>query len=444
MKKFIFIALFFILAVFSYGQDTVKLNLNKCIETAIKNNHDLKIASFQRQIAEEQVNEAFGSSLLPQIKGTANYNRALKRGVIIIETPAFSGSFPAGTENTMSVGATLEQPLFTGAVFFATSIAKTYAEIAEKSYYSTKAELIKNVTKAYYSFLLSKEFLKLSEITLKSTEDNLKNTEAMYKAGVVPEYDYLRAKVQYQNELPEVQNATNSITLAGNGLKILLGLDLDQHIEIGDSIVYNKVEIESETQLSDELLEKNYILTKLKMQIDLQDKAVSYQFSKNFPELYFNGNWSSQAQENDPRSVNRWRFKNSVYVGFNLKIPLFDGWQTTSRVEQAKLDLQIAEETYIKTEKALKNSLDEKVLKLKETEFQVSAYQTAIEQAGLGYEYAKKRYANGIGTQLENVDALVEFTRAKVNYLNSIYSYYSLYADLQELLSSSDLIENNK
>jgi outer membrane protein len=444
MKKFIIISSVFIISLLTYGQEQINLNLDKSIDLAIKNNHDLKIASFQKQKADEQVNEAFGSSVLPLIKGTANYSRALKRGVVIIETPVFSGSFPAGTENTMSIGATLEQPLFTGAVFFATSIAKTYAEIAEKSYYSSKAELIKNVTKAYYSFLLSKEFLKLSEITLKSSEDNLKNTEAMYNAGIVPEYDYLRAKVQYQNVLPEVENAKNSITLAGNSLKILLGLELDQQIEISDSIVYNKIEIGNETNLTEDLLDNNLTLTRLKMQIDLQDKAVSYQFSKNFPELYFNGNWNSQAQENDPRPFNKWRYKNSVYIGFNLKIPLFDGWQTTSRVEQANLDLQIARETYLKTEKALKNSLDEKVLKLKETEYQVNAYQTAIEQASLGYEYAKKRYSNGIGTQLENVDALVEFTRAKVNYLNSVYSYYSLYADLQELLSSSEQLNNNQ
>jgi len=156
MKKLFLIGIVLFATASALSQEAINLNLQKSIEYALKNNNDLKIASFQKQIAEEQVDEAFGSSLLPQIKGSANYNRALKRGIIIIETPAFSGSFPAGTENTLSLGATLEQPLFTGAVFFATSIANTYAEISEKSYYSTKAELIKNVTKAYYSYLLSK------------------------------------------------------------------------------------------------------------------------------------------------------------------------------------------------------------------------------------------------------------------------------------------------
>jgi len=265
----------------------------------------------------------------------------------------------------------------------------------------------------------------------------------MYKAGIVPEYDYLRAKVQYQNTLPEVQSARNAIKLAENGLKILLGFELDQNIAINDSIVYNKVDLQSEDELTNALLKNNFTLNQLRLQIDLQDKAVSYQFSKNFPELYLNGNWNLEAQENDPRPFDKWRYKNSVYVGLSLKIPIFDGWQTTSKVQQAELDLMISQENYKKTEKALKNNLDEKILKLKETEFQVDAYSTAIEQAHLGYDYAQKRYSNGIGTQLENVDALVELTRAQVNYLNSIYQYYSLYADLQQLLSNSEELNNN-
>ena len=136
---------------FSFGQDTLNLNLEKCIDLAIQYNHDLKIAELDYQKADEQITEAFGSAVLPTIKGEINYRRALKRGVVIIETPVFSGSFPQGTENTMTVGATLEQPLFTGAVFYATRISKVYAEIAENGYYSSKANLIRK----FFSFFLN-------------------------------------------------------------------------------------------------------------------------------------------------------------------------------------------------------------------------------------------------------------------------------------------------
>lgn len=426
-----------------YGQQTepIKLTLDKSIELALENNYDLKIAALEKQKADEQVTEAFGSSVLPNIKGNVDYRRALKRGEIIIETPFFTGSFPQGTENTMTLGVTLDQPLFTGAVFFATRIANVYSEISQKNYYATKAALIKDVKRAYYSYILAEKFLELSNITLQAAQDNLKDAQALYDAGIAPEYDFIRAKVQVQNILPEVQKAENSIELAENGLKLILGLNLDQQVEIKDSLSFEEIPVEDYTDLSRELENSNFTLQQLKLQIELQDKAASYEFSRHFPELYLFGNWAAVAQENDPRSFWDWRYKNSLYVGINLKVPIFNGWQTTSKVQQAEIDLLKAKEQYKKIDMTLKNQLEDVLLRIKETRYQIDAYSATIEQAQLGYDYALKRYASGIGTQLENIDSLVEVTRARINYLNAVFDYYVLHAQLEELLASEVQVE---
>lgn len=420
----------------AFGQSELVLDLNKCIELALEKSHDLKLAELEKEKADEQITEAFGSSVLPNIKGNVDYRRAIKRGEITIETPFFSGSFPQGTENTLSVGVTLEQPLFTGAVFFATRIANVYAEIQQKSYYSTKSALIKDVKRAYYALLVSRQFLELSNITLKAAKDNLKDTEAMYKAGIVPEYDYIRANVQVQNILPELERAQNSIVLAENSLKLVIGLNLEQQIVIKDSLVFRKIEVQDYENSSLLLEEKNFTLQQLRLQVELMDKAASYEFSRHFPELYFSSSWSAIAQENDPRSFSDWRYKNSIYVGLNLKVPIFNGWQTTSKVDQAKIDLLKAQEEYQKTNKLLKNQLENILLNIDEKLFQIDAYSATIDQAQTGYNIALKRYSSGIGTQLENIDSLVELTRAKINYLNAIFEYYDLHAQLEELLSS--------
>ena len=342
------------------------------------------IAYLETKKADEQVTEAFGSSVLPDIKGSVNYQRAIKRGEFIIETPLFSGSFPQGTENTMSVGVTLDQPLFTGAVFFATRIANVYAEISQTAYYSTKAALIKNVKSAYYSYILAEQFLELSNITLEAAEDNLQDVESLYNAGIAPVYDLIRARVQVQNILPEVQKARNSIKLAENSLKVVLGLQIEEEIVIEDSLQFNEIEIEDYSILSSILEDKNFTLQQLKLQIELQDKAASYEFSRHFPELYLFGNWATIAQENDPRSFWDWRYKNSVYVGLNLKVPIFNGWQTTSRVNQAEIDLEKVREQYSLTNNSLKNRLEGILLGIKETRFQIDAYSSTIEQAQTG------------------------------------------------------------
>jgi len=434
LKKFILVLLS-IYCSFSFGQDTLKLNLESSIDIALKKNHDLKIAELEYLKADEQKSEAFGMSVLPKLKGTIDYSRALKRGVINIETPAFSGSFPAGTENTLTIGATLEQPLFTGAVFYATTISDIYADIIQKSYYSSRTNLIRDVKKTYYAYLLAVEFKELAVITLAAAEDNLENSQALYDAGLASEYDYIRAKVQVQNLIPQLDQSINSIKLAENGLRYVIGLDKDQEFMIQDSLVYSKLSTQEYDTSSVIMENQNYTLQQLKLQIQLQDKVVSYEFSKHLPELYFNGSWQTSAQENDPRSFNQWRYKNSVYVGLNLRIPIFDGWQTTSKVQQAEIDLMKAKEEYSKTTQLFSNQLDDLLLKIEETEKRISAYGSTINQAQLGYDISSKRYANGLGTQLENIDALVALTSARVNYLNAVYTYYDLHSQLEAILA---------
>ena len=417
------------------AQDTLRLNLEKSIELAIIKNHDLKIAKLEYERADEQITEAFGLSVLPKIKGVVNYSRAIQRGEIILETPFFSGSFPQGTINTFTIGASLEQPLFTGAVFYATRISKVYAEISEKGYYSSQANLIKDVKRAYYAYLLAKEFKNLSLITLKAAEDNLKNSKALFEAGLAPEYDFIRSRVQVQNILPEVEQAKNSIKVAKNTLRYILGLDLEQPFSVEDSLVFNELTTNDYQTSRRIMTNQNFTLQQLKLQIELQDKAVSYEFSKHFPELFLTGNWQTSAQEND-KAFNRWRYINSVYVGLNLKVPIFNGFQTTSKVQQAKIELMKAEEEYNKTDQLFNNQLDNLLLRIDETKNKISAYYATIDEAQLGYDISVKRYSNGLATQLENIDALVALTQAKINYLDAIFTYYELHANLEALLAS--------
>lgn len=422
-------------------KDTLQLDLEKSIQLALEYNHDLKLAKLDREKADELVDEAWGSSVFPKISGFADYNRALKRGVIIIDAPefGFSGSFPQGTENTLTIGATFEQPLFTGAIFLAVRVAKTYAEIQEKLVDASESEVIVNVKKAYYSVLLADEVVKLANLNLSFAEDNLKNTEAMFNAGVVPEYDYVRAKVQVQNLIPELQQAENSYVLSKNLLRLVTGLDLKTEFSIKDSLTLNEIPLTNVEEFEEEMVRRNHSLKGLELAIQLQDDAVSYEFTKHFPELYFKGNWQTQAQENDVRPFNRWRYNNSVYVGFNLKIPIFDGFQTTSKVEQARIELYKAQEEYDKTSELLKNNLDDVLLSIDQTKKKLESYEATIEEANLAYDIAQKRYASGVGTQLETIDAMVSLTRAQVNYYNAVYEYYVLHAQLDQLLAK----ENN-
>ncbi len=443
VKKLFIFMIISLLPVVAQQKEVLKLDLRKSINLALENNHDYKQAKLDFQKAEEQVRQAYGSALFPNIDGTLNYNRALKKQVITFETPFFSGTFPVGTDNTLSGTISVNQPIFKGAMFLAIKIAETFAEMSAQNKEQSKLELIMQVKQAYYTYLVSKEYVKLAELQLKRAEENFKNTESMFNAGLVSDYDFTKAKVQYKNAIPMKTDAMNQLKLAENNLNLLLGIDLDTPIEISETIEFKPVFIPEFDDGMKTLLLRNKLLKQVELQSKMQDYNVSYEFSKHLPELSAFGNWTVQAQENDPRIFPDWRFYNFVSVGLSLQIPIFHGFTTQSQVEQAEIDYKKSIEGLSKTKKSLQIQYENVVLQLKKTSEQIEAYRSAVEESERGYQIATKRFKAGLGTQIEVTSAMMEVLNSKVNYLRSLLDYNVLAAQLDMLLGKS-LEEINK
>ncbi|MBN1639080.1 MAG: TolC family protein [Ignavibacteriales bacterium] len=433
MKIKLFV-LFSIITITCFAQEQkLKLNLEQCIETAIKNNYSHKQAILLKEKAYEQVDEAYGSALYPKIDGTIQYTRALELPVVVIEN---FGSIRMGSENTMNLSIRAEQPIFTGAMFLAVRVAETYAEMSDKAADFSEAKLISNVKTAFYSYLFTKELVELSELQLNRAEENRRNAKLMYDAGLASEYDYIRADVQYQNFLPALTEAKNTLKLARNNLTILLGYDLKIKIETDDSLEYYKIPLpDFETGMTN-LLEKNSLLNQMELDIRLKDLAASYEYSKHFPEIVAFATWQTQSTENDPRNFFDWRYNTSSSIGLTLRVPIFKGFTINSKVEQAEIEFKKSEANFNQTKLELQNNYESVVLQIKKIEEQISAFIAAMEQTQRGYDIAAKRFVTGLGTQLEVTTALLEFSSARINYLKAVLDYHTYHAQLQFLLDN--------
>jgi len=431
------IFIIFISSFYAQSENPIKINLEYALVSALQNNHDLKKARLDFEKAEEQVREAYGTSLFPAINADIRYDRAIKRPEFIIETPIFSGRFPAGTKNTITSSVTAEQPLFSGAMFLAVNIAKTFAAISEKAEQYSEADVIKNVKEAYYTFLLSKRMIELAQLQLKRAEDNLQEAKLLFDAGLVSEYDHIKANVQYQNMVPLLTESKMQSKLALNNLKILMGTELDTEIEVSDSLEYKFIQIPKFEDGLQAVIQRNKLLKQMELQTELYDLTSSYQFTQHLPKLNAFANWQVQTQENDERAFTDWRYINSVIVGVSLSVPIFRGWELDSKAQQAQIDYKKSVEDYLQTKKYVKNNYENSVLMIEKIEQQIKAYKGAVNESERGLEIASKRFANGLGSQIEVTNALVDFSQAKINYLQSVHNYYVEHANLDLLLGKS-------
>ena len=165
----------------------------------------------------------------------------------------------------------------------------------------------------------------------------------------------------------------------------------------------------------------------------MNDAIVSAQKSEFLPTLSAFGNYQYQGQSNEVNSLTDDLVRSSQ-VGLSLRLNIFNGWQTTARVEQAQVEYRKAQEQVTGATLNLQSATEAVLLQLNKARQRIESQGRTVEQAERGFKIATSRYLNGLGTQLEVNDAQLALVNANVNRIDAVYEYMVASADLDGLL----------
>lgn len=433
----------FLLPVISLAQPKI-LTLEDAIKIALENNNQVKVARLEIIKSDEKLVEA-KSGLIPQIIASGSYSRYLKKPVLFLPPDSPFGRLTGGVieigfDNSYVGSINLQMPLFSWSIYAGIKSANKGRAIAEFSYKSVALKTIGDVKKSFYGVLLAKETYKITRMRIELAEDNLKNVEKLYKQGVASEYDYINAQVQYQNLQPLLIQAENNLELAKNALKLVLGIDVKQDIDVyGEMNIDSLTEIDYSTALK-ELYENNPDLKQVEYQVELSKDLVSFEIAGHLPSLFLTGNFQYQAQANN-FNFNQYRWIRTTFIGLQIQIPIFRGFGTQARVDQAKMFLQQSMERMLFTKQMLENELRNTIYKIEQSKKRIEAQKKAVELAELGYKIARKRFENGVGTQLEVSNSELNLAQAKLNHQQAIYDYLIALSELEKLTGKTNYLE---
>jgi outer membrane protein TolC len=421
------------------------LTLEDAITIAVENNRDLEVSRLEMDKADYQVSEAVGTAL-PNISASGNYSRMLKKPVFFlpkkfVDPDAGEGvmAIEVGSDNSFNFGFEATQILFNAAVFTGVGTAKIYQSASRYLFKDTFNRTVTGVKKAFQGVLLAREVHLLMQASLKNAEDNLRNVEVMLKQGLVSEYDFIRAQVQTDNIRPRVIEAERTVVLATNGLKMLLSLPPEQEIDFQGKLELVPVEDVMVEKAEELVVEKNAGLHALEEQSRVNEKIATIYRSESLPTLAAYGNYSWQAQNDALSRISTNDFIATSQVGLSLSINLFNGLQTTSRVNQAEIDYRQSREQFSAAKDGLVTNAQNIRYRLDEARRRIESQTRTVEQAEKGYKIAVTRYQTGSGTQLEVNDADLALLQARVNRVQAVYDYSVAKADLEQLLSVNTL-----
>lgn len=403
------------------------------------------------------------SELFPQLSGTASYTRALAsefegislgppdtRPLCQAFQPPSAGLTPAerldtleaavalatdcqpdgggfdfselpfGRENTVRLGVNATQTLFSGGRVVAQSRAAAASRrTAEIALASARAQLVLDVTQAYYDAVLSDRLLEIANATLVQAETTLTQTRLALQVGTQPEFDALRAQVTRDNQLPIVVRRRTDRELALMRLKQLVDVPLEQPVRLttllGDSADAPPVRVAGvEIAPADTAAADRAPVRQAAELVEVQENLLRIAQSQRLPAVSLSSQYGRVAYP--VNGLPGWSdFRANWNVGVSLALPIFTGGRISGDVLVAEADLaeqrlrmdQVEEFAQLDTRSALAE------LEAAEAQWQASA--GTIEQASRAYQIAEVRYREGISTQTELSDSRILLQQAQAN-----------------------------
>jgi len=371
------------------------------------------------QSAGFKVDEA-RSNFYPQLSFAGSYTYL---GVIPSFTVAFSPDVPEekveiGFHDNYNLGLSLQQPLFTwGRIRNSYDISVLGHRISREEYKRLKQNIKFEVESSFYRILLADKLVEVREQALDNLEQHLKTVEARFDAGQASEFEVLRAKVQRTNAIPPLIQAKNSLDLALDAFKNLLGLDLKTKIELVGELEFEPEEFDPEESEATALKQRPEIRS-IDIQKEIVSKSLSIAKANNKPNLYGTANFSYL---NPFYSVREWDY--DWNLGFLVNINLFDGFATRSKVARAKSSMNELDIVEKQIQEGIKLEISQAISDLNLAKENIFSQKENVDQAEKALEIAKVQYAEGVITSLEEMDTQLALTIAQTNYLQALADY---------------------
>lgn len=439
MLKFKQLLLFIVLlsgSVFLNAQE--KITLDEAIEIALSESNTIKIADMTVEKTGYAKKGAY-SALYPNISATGNYQRTLKKQVMVMEMGGQAMSIEVGTSNNVTAGVTAAMPLVNAQLWQSLKLSALDVELAIEQARSSKISLVSQVKQAFYAVLLAKEAYDVYKEVYDNAQKNFEDIEKKYNVGKASEFEFLRAKVNMNNAEPEVFSAENAVILAIWQLKAIMGIDLSTELDVeGKLSDYTEELLASALTANDTVsFDNNTNLIQLRIQDEMLNKTIkmtkfqyiptlSAQFAYNYNAMgnTFDMNWN-------PYSV----------VALSLNIPIFDGFSKRNNIRQYKKTQDILRLNIEDAERNLNIALENYRDKMNTSVKRYTAAESTLEMAQKSYNISEKMYELGKATLVELNDAQLALTQAQLTMSQAIYQFMTNKAAIDELMGVEYIIE---
>lgn len=468
MKKYLICVIAVLSFAFAKAQSSSiqpnqkKWTLRECVEYALENNISIKQSELDIDAADADKLSALGG-LLPTLSAGSGVSENTGLNFNPITNNAQTTTFLSVT-GRVSVGYNVFDGLRNIRRLQRAEISKLASQYRLDK---MKDDISLFVANNYLQILTNKANLETLIAQNQVTKEQIKQTQELVDAGQIPRGDLLEVKAQDATEQQQIIAAENAVTLSKVSLAQLLLIKdyetfdvVDSDFEIIDESFAQKsvnelISSAEENRSEVRIAEENVKIAEKDLQIAKGAYLPTVSAFFGYDTRYTNATSFSQIVDPDnptstrqigvvegtgqsvvgefPNTITTIRgadpFIDQLYqndgigYGFQLNIPIFNGFSVRSNVQRSKVNLERTEFQLEQAKLDLESNVYQAYVDAQGSKKSYEAAITALESQELAYNYARERYDVGLTNAFDFSQSKLRFNNAKINLNQAKFDY---------------------
>lgn len=395
----------------------LNVTLDETIQRAYENNRTIKESVADRERAYWQLSEARRQT---NPKLTWNF-----------EAQRFGGSYYQnyGYNRSFTNQGTISMPIYQGGRLKEGRRSARFAlSSADLSLENTLQDVRLQSTIYYFNVLQYRNLIGVYEEEVVTLQEHLRNVNAQFRVGTVAKVDVLESQVELANAQQNLVNIQNNYDVAVATLNNFIGLPADTVLRPQDTLAYKQYKLN--------LGDCTAYALENRADAAMADYAVKQAESarKSAKAGYRPQVSASISKGLTNQNLVSKKISDQWTAGISASWNIFDGGITNAQVHEADAALTRAKEVAAQTREQIQLEVQQYFLELHAAEKNIGTTQASVALAEENYKIAQVRYAAGVGTNLDVMDASRKLTEARSNYFTALYNYNTAKASLDRYM----------
>ncbi len=411
------IALAFAASAWADESSAAPLTLSQTIDAVLARYPSIDAARAAIDAARARTMQS-NADRLPQVSGQAGYTYNSLRPYVAFSFPGGpSGAIYENVQDSYGLSVTARQLLTDfGRTDKIVEMARSGQITAQDALEDTVHQLGYQVIQSFYSVLLLRSSADVARKEIGALEEALRIAQKKFGAGSATKFDVLTTQVRLANSRNHLTDTLASLEKQENGLRQMLGRQLGTPLGIAGDFDADAPAIPESDAISDGL--RNRPEMKLarddeqtsRLKLDAADRGAR-------PSL------AAQVTGGVENGVvpNLYDNKGYLTAGLSLEVPIFTGRRVTGDRIEADAGVRSAQARERELSDTITTDVADAYSDLNAARARLGSADTLAAQAKEALALAQTRYANGVITNFELLDAQSSLRAAELGRLQARY-----------------------